>query len=377
MIRHIIILSLMAGTLQAYCRPGDFSKEFTVEAGKKLTMDLQTGGSIHITGWDRNLVSVRATIGGRDAEDCTIDAESDGSGVRVSSHYKNHRRNNSSDLEFEVNVPGRFDVHCETMGGGVSIEGVEGEIDGKTMGGKLELSKLKGHLDLVTMGGPITLQRSEVDGSVHTMGGSVRLEDVVGNVKATTQGGSVTEKNVTHRGGGSSGGEARISTMGGAINVDDAPTGADVKTMGGNIHIRSAAAFAKAETMGGDISIDAIDGRVDATTMGGDVEVTMVGDPAAGDRSIRLTSMSGTITLFVPERLSMDVDIDLAYTKDRERDYKIISDFDLKQETTPDWERENGTPRKHIYGTGTIAGGKNKVKIRTVNGDVVLRKKAG
>jgi DUF4097 and DUF4098 domain-containing protein YvlB len=170
------------------------------------------------------------------------------------------------------------------------------------------------------------------------------------------------------------GGEVNIKTMGGDINVDDAPEGTDVHTMGGDIHITKAAQFARAKTMGGDIEIEAIDGRVDVTTMGGDVNITMIGEPENGDRSVNIESMGGDITLTVPAKLSMDIDITLAYTEDRDNDYKIVSDFTMKQEETKEWEHNHGSARKYIYGTGTISGGKHKVRIKTVNGNVYLKK---
>ncbi len=64
------------------------------------------------------------------------------------------------------------------MGGGVSIDGVEGTFSGKTMGGKLKLTNLKGELQLTTMGGSITLTNSDVDGRVKTMGGKALVENV-------------------------------------------------------------------------------------------------------------------------------------------------------------------------------------------------------
>ena len=70
----------------------------------------------------------------------------------------------------------------------------------------------------------------------------------------------------------------------------------------------------------------------------------------------------------------MDVDITLSYTKDSKHNYKIQSDFNLNQKTTSGWEYKNGSLRKYIYGTGNINGGKNKIVIETINGNVYLRK---
>jgi len=84
--------------------------------------------------------------------------------------------------------------------------------------------------------------------------------------------------------------------------------------------------------------------------------------------------MSGDVTLAVPAGLSMAIDIELAFTEGHEGEYRIKSDFPIAQEVSPQWERDNGSPRKIIHGTGTVAGGNNHVTIKTVNGNVTLKK---
>jgi hypothetical protein len=366
----VLIIPLVSFTLP----PDTIEKEFKTSMGKQLSMELKTGGSVDIKGWNKDVVSVKVFLSERDAENCKVEFNETSSGVQIESKYRSERRNNSSRLKFEIMVPERYDVSLETMGGAVSIQNVEGNIEGETMGGELDLHKLKGTLDLTTMGGEITLRNSDVDGRVKTMGGEVLVEDVTGDVKATSMGGEVTHRNVKRRSGEVRGTAVDITTMGGDINVDDAPLGANVHTMGGNIHIRSAAKFAKAKTMGGNIEIDAVDGSVNATTMGGDVTVRMVGDPSQGERDVEIESMGGDITLTVPPTLSMDFDITLTYTENRRGRYRIISDFEMNQEETDEWDRDDGTPRKHIYGTGTVAGAKHKIKIKTINGNIYLKK---
>jgi len=108
--------------------------------------------------------------------------------------------------------------------------------------------------------------------------------------------------------------------------------------------------------------------------MGGDVEVNMVGDPEQYDRDVVLSSMGGDIILTVPAGLSMDFDIKLTITKRSSRDYKIISDFPIKIEKSDDKETWDTGARRYIYGTGNVAGGKNKIRIDTVNGDIIIKK---
>ena len=355
----------------------DIHKEFQVSSGKKLEMHLEAGGDITVTGWEKESVAVDVRLRGHDDEDCKVTFDQTAEGVVISSHHRGRNRNYSTSLHFDVKVPRKFDLDLDSKGGKFTIEGVEGNLEGTTMGGALELTELKGKINFHTMGGRITLTKSEVDGEVKTNGGKVLLENVVGNVNGHSMGGAVTYRNVTDRTGSSTGEVERISSMGGAINVSDAPHGADLSTMGGDIDVHSASQFVKAKTMGGDITIDKVDGWVHAETMGGDVNVTMVGNPSEGKRHVTISSKGGDIILTVPAGLSMDVDITVAYT-DRSwsgsKAYTIESDFDLKEEHTQEWDHSDGTPRKYIYGTGTINGGKNKIRIETINGNVYLKK---
>jgi DUF4097 and DUF4098 domain-containing protein YvlB len=188
---------------------------------------------------------------------------------------------------------------------------------------------------------------------------------------------------------GGSSGVVRIHQMGGDINVEHAPEGAELATMGGSIHVGNAS-FVKASTMGGDIEVDRASGSVNASTMGGKVEIkqasggihaaTMSGDvrahltgASAMPREVKLSSMSGSILLTVPKDFGMDVHIKLAYTQNSSQSYRIIQHLGLAEHESADWDTHGGTPRKYIVATGRVGDGKNKVTIDTINGDVVLK----
>ena len=357
---------LLTGTVAA----GEIvEREFQVRSGGTLEFDLDTGGEITIIGWNREAVAVTADLKGSDADIVDLTFEETAGGVRVATDYQENRHSTSTSIEFEVRVPSVFDIEIDSMGGGVSITGVEGEFTGKTMGGALELTDLRGTLRLTTMGGSVTLTDSDVDGEVTTMGGKALVEDVFGDVEVTSMGGNVVLRRVTRPDGSSTGDQVKITTMGGDIDVPEAPAGADVHTMGGNISIDSARDFVKATTMGGDIRIDEADGWVNATTMGGDVDVTLT-----GGHDVEIESMSGEITLTVPSGVGFDIDIELDYTKNSSRNYRIISDFDLSLQESREWDYEMGSARKTIKGTGAAEGGGHKIVVHTINGNVYLKR---
>src|SRR6059036_3333002 len=84
---------------------GDIHKEIKVSPGKTLQMDLDTGGDITITGWEKDVVSVDVHFRGYDDEKCKVDVEETSSGVSVSSRYTRHSRSQSTSLHFEISVP--------------------------------------------------------------------------------------------------------------------------------------------------------------------------------------------------------------------------------------------------------------------------------
>ncbi|MDH3255306.1 MAG: DUF4097 family beta strand repeat-containing protein [Acidobacteriota bacterium] len=370
---HMILLALLLAIPLA---AKDIEEEkLEATPGGLLEVDLETGGSLEITGWGEPFVLVRARPTGGAGDDQEIIIEKTDEGVRIEAEstkgWGRHHRSGGYDVE--INVPSVYDLELETMGGSITVSNVEGDLEGETMGGDIRLSGLKGHIEFETMGGSITLENSEVDGEIETMGGEVIVENVVGDVDGSSMGGKVIYKNVTRRSGGATGKAVIISTMGGEIEIESAPAGAKLETMGGEIIVGSAGKFVEAETMGGDIVIGSVDGWVKAETMGGDVKVTLVGDPQAGDRDIKLSSMGGEIHLTVPRNFSMNVDVEISYDAKSKRVPEIVSDFPLtieKSEGETSFWRGRGSA---VRGSGSFNGGTNTVEIETVGGNVYLK----
>jgi DUF4097 and DUF4098 domain-containing protein YvlB len=349
-------------------------KEIKTKPGDKLDIELTTGGDIDVSGWDKDVVAIVANVQGN-KEDYVVDVSERSSEIKVEISYEGRRNRNSGSISVDIQVPFKYDLELETMGGDVTLKDIEGRISGETMGGDIELYNLKGDVEQTTMGGDIKVEDCDLDGQVKTMGGDISLRDVIGGLNASTMGGDVTYRSVKKTDEHDDAREVKISTMGGDIEVDDAPGGANVSTMGGDIHTRSVVKYVKAKTMGGDIKIDKIDGGVEASTMGGDINVRMVGDPNKYNRDVDLSSMGGDIILTVPAGLSMDFDIKLTLADRASGDYKISSDFPIEIEKKGDWENPNWSDRRFIYGTGKVAGGKNKIRIETVNGNITIKKR--
>jgi DUF4097 and DUF4098 domain-containing protein YvlB len=377
----IVLVIALAAAAAALAAPASGTRQFSAASGGKLVLDLQAGGDVKVTGDGGSGITVNYSVAGRSG-DPDIDFEETRDGLRIVTRFLKHESSQSSSIEIDVHVPARFDVELDSMGGGIRIEDLEGVFRGKTMGGELRLHEVRGEARLETMGGEIQLTDSDLDGKLSTMGGEVLFRDVTGDVEGSSMGGEVRYQRVYRRGGrvatvrniddvpGMTDDTLQIFTMGGGIDVDDAAEGVVVHTMGGDVTIAAARGFAKATTMGGDIEIGSVDGWVAATTMGGDIEVRVVG--AGGD--VELESMSGNVTLVVPSGFSMDLDLELAFTRDSGRDYKIATDFALPQTVTESWDYDHGSPRRYIRAKGAVDGGEHRVKIRTINGELEVRR---
>src|SRR5262245_43976536 len=143
-------------------------KDLQAMPGQKLRLDLDTGGGVTITGWQSNLVSIKAYLGGRDWQDCAVDIEQDSDAVKVTSRHTGGRNSYSTDFKFEIQVPQRFNVQIKSAGGEIAISNLDGEVKGSTGGGSLTVTEAKGTVNLTTGGGNVSVTRSEIDGKVST-----------------------------------------------------------------------------------------------------------------------------------------------------------------------------------------------------------------
>lgn len=341
-----------------------FSETFNLADKGLIEVELQCGGTITLEGWDSPTAQVDYSISG----DPKIKLEETKNGFRLRADSDNRFRRDTVNVVIKMNR--NANVELDTTGGNIELVGLDGEYKGRTLGGRILITEVQGKVDLETMGGNINAKNSNLEGRLSTMGGNIDLDNVDGNVDTKTMGGNVRYSNPN---GASTVTEVvNITTMGGEIDVKEAPLGAKLKTMGGDIEVNNVAQFVEAETMGGDISIKAIDGWAEVSTMGGDVFLEMVGDPNVGDRHATIESKGGRIVLVLPAGFSADFDLELYYD-DKGRQPQIKSDFplDITTETKGGFWNDSKVDR----GVGSVNGGRNKVRVKTVGGDIVIQRK--
>ena len=355
---------------------------------------------MEIRGSDEAMVRIRVELRGRDWKETGVEVERVDGGVRVRTAHEGRSRSYSTSHKFVVTVPRRFDVRLRSAGGGLRIVGVEGSFRGNTGGGELVLERVSGRASLSTGGGDIDVSDSDLSGSVSTGGGMVLLSRVRGGLRGSSGSGPVIYgdgaddakmkeldklqgdlQGVTvNRTGGTiqdaratGSGMLHVRKAGGAIVLGEAPHGATISTGGGDIRVGRGAAMVDAHTGGGDIKIGPVAGSVRAGTGAGEVHVTLV-DAKGVEQSVEITSGTGRVTIELPAGFDGMIELETAYTRAFGRATRIESPWDLQREETTAWESNRGTPRRFVRARGLAGTGGGLVRVKTVNGDIILRR---
>ena len=379
-----------------------FTRTLPARAGGTLTLDLMpVGGTIGIVGWDRDEVQVTARLGGRSWRGSEILIAAVGDGVEVRSRYSGPPGNTSFSNSFSIRVPRNYNMRIKSSGGGISLAGVNGVFTGSTGGGEIEIDRVKGDVRLTTGGGDVHVTNSAVDGYVTTGGGEVRVEGNSGRLRGSSGSGEIYIQ--PDRGSSSTTGSLGTSTStttadgvttvvqssdpelaryfgargiqrsrsGGDITLAAAPDGARITTGGGAIRIGPSSGEVYASTGGGTIQIGPASGSVIAQTGAGEITVKFIG---TGPHSADLVTGLGRIVLVIPDNISATLDLESAYTNNLAHRTTIQSAFPLTLTETTDWDASVGTPRRYVRARKVLGSGGGTIRVRAVNGDVIVRR---
>ena len=142
---HVFLVTLFLSTLflmAQYVAAQGVTRTYEVSSGGILKLDIETGGSITVRGWNRDEVDVNIFVSGRDGGDVIVDLNEIRNGISISTEYEG--RNGQADVDIEIHVPAIYDIDLETMGGDVRLENVRGNVKGHTMGGEVTLIEPEG-----------------------------------------------------------------------------------------------------------------------------------------------------------------------------------------------------------------------------------------
>ena len=357
-------------------------REFDASSGGTLILDLEAGGSVSITGHGGSGITVSYSVSGPSADDCSVEFvfRENADELKIITDYTDRGSSHSSTIRFDIRVPSQFDIELDSMGGSLSIDGVEGEFRGKTMGGALTLHDVRGEAqpDHDGRADPADRLRAGRQPEDHGRRGAVRERRR--RRHGSSMGGNVRYKNVQRRGGQAGSPDrlseideatadtVQISTMGGAIKVEEAPEGANLHTMGGEIRGRRRRALRAGQDhgrghphrVGGRLGQGDHDGRRHRRDR----------DRHRRRRRVELhapaTSRS-TCPPASPWNWSWRSPTPATAGRTIASTHPSISRSCGRGE----WDYDNGSPRKFIRASGSN-GGANRVKIETINGNITI-----
>lgn len=153
---------------------GKFERTYTPQGPARLTIS-NFNGTIHVNGWDRKTVLVRANAD----PDVAIQEEVAGSNILIS--VKRDFRLRRSD--FEAFVPFNTSVTLKSFMGDIEVNGVAGHISINSIDSEVRLVGLKSpSVDVKVTNGDIFF-----DGLLHD-GGSYSLQSIKGDIDVTIPG---------------------------------------------------------------------------------------------------------------------------------------------------------------------------------------------
>jgi DUF4097 and DUF4098 domain-containing protein YvlB len=297
-------------------------------------------------------------------------------GVYITSQSSSRGRHGSKfRVQFQITVPQRYNLDVETQGGDINVEApLEGEARLTTAGGDVCVSGLTGAGRIETAGGSITLGSIGSDLSARTAGGSIRVDDVKGDTFLETSGGEIVTGAVT--------GALKAETAGGDIVVGGAAGQVLARTAGGQIQIGPAGGSVRAETAGGSIRLQGARGRVVAETAGGSIDLLKVESSVRASTAAgrilaefnctkktfgpsQLETSMGDVYVYLPTEVPLTIDAAIETAAGRQ----IKSDFPLNIQG----DKEELVPST-LRGHGNLNGGGEVLRIRTVAGNIEIRK---
>ena len=389
----MIVLVALTLAITAHAATENFEKTFSVNKGG--TLYLESGvASIKVVAWEKDEVSVSVKKNARNKKRLTefeVQMEQSDNDIHIRG---DNEWNNRVRVEFEVNVPRKYnvdlstgggsinvsdingnvklhtsggsiaignidggDVDAHTSGGSIKVGDVNGDLNVNTSGGSIKLGIITGTSSIHTSGGSISVAQGGSGTDVHTSGGSIDIGPSNGNIKARTSGGSINIATVN--------GDVDADTSGGSVRVEGGKGKIAVRTSGGNLTVNSSEGPVMADTSGGSIKIMQTKGAIDARTSGGSVIAEMIETDNGKDTHVSLHSSGGDITVYLPETIEATVSAALKISRFANRDFKIYSDFPLSVK---------GEDSGRISAKGAINGGGNKIQLNTSDGDIYIKK---
>jgi beta-lactamase regulating signal transducer with metallopeptidase domain len=168
-----------------------FEQALDASPGGLLELDLETGATVRVRGWDQGKASLHATLAGEDWRGSRVTFEKTGRGLRLRTWQERSGGDVSTEHDFELQVPRKTNIRINSAGGALTLLDLDGDFSGTTGGGGLTFERVSGHASLSTGGGDIRVSDSQLSGRVGTGGGIVRIAGNRGDLRGSSGSGPV------------------------------------------------------------------------------------------------------------------------------------------------------------------------------------------
>lgn len=322
-LRSLFVLFALALTASAASEE-NLTRELAAAPGEKLIVDVDFGAIEVGVGADNkvSLEAHRKIDFANEAKEkeylaaVPITIAKEGNAVTIRSRGRKphewYAHSCTTDANYVVRVPKKFEVGLRTDGGKVNVRDITGNVNAHTSGGRMTFAHLEGTLD------------------GETSGGAIEAEDCRGPID--------------------------IETSGGHIKVSDGKGTLNAHTSGGRVEVRNFSGDTEVRTSGGDLDLEKISGKLVGKTSGGAIRASIPG-PLAGD--VRLETSAGSIEFSVPASAAFEIDANTSVGQVVSR--LPIQAIDVHQEHL----------REHLH--GTLNGGGKSVRLGTSAGNITIQ----
>ena len=216
-------------------------REWTVSAPGDLAVNAKPNGGISVEAWDRNEMQVRAKVQGWGESDARAREILDGVDVmvggKISADGPKSKNKEGWSVSYRIMVPRNTDLDLASTNGGITIDGISGELRFRTTNGGIHLENVGGDVEGQTTNGGVHIALTGDTWSgkgmvVQTTNGGVTLSVPSGYSAhletATTNGGMSVGFPVTVQGKidrklsvdlGSGGPTLKITTTNGGVRI--------------------------------------------------------------------------------------------------------------------------------------------------------------
>jgi len=278
-------------------------------------------GDITVYSWDKEEVKMLATKsisswGIGDPEEfldkIEIEIVSQPGTLKINTRYPLFSWVRNTRVDYQLWIPEATSVQLESISGTIQMEEHLNRVNAKTVSGNIKLNNIKGKVEVKTTSGDVVIGNVQGDLAWSSTSGDLDLASLVGDLDLHTTSGSVSGQEIN--------GEIKAGSVSGDLAFLDSQ---------GNL--------ADLHTISGDIR----------------AELKVIDKDASG---MSLSTVSGGITLYLPEDASFDLDISTVSGE-------INTGFQVLIDSVSERKLQGKV------GTGSLI-----LELKTVSGDISLRK---